>query len=119
MGIIERDAEGFGFAYDFAGHEHVDLAGAPCGGAFSAALVQVQVVGVDAEAVEEVALELLVVARLGRRPVSAFHCSMWASHRSLNSVRLWRVVARSKAVVGAVTAKHISPHAACPPRQAL
>ena len=65
MGVVEWDAEGLGLANDFAGHKHVDLAGAPCGGAFCAALVQVQVAGVDAEAVEQVSPELLVVARLG------------------------------------------------------
>lgn len=29
VGVVERDAEGLGLAYDFAGHEHVALAGAP------------------------------------------------------------------------------------------
>lgn len=58
MGVIERAAEGLSLAYDFAGHKHVNLAGAPRRSAFCTALVQVQV-----------APELLVVTRLGRRPV--------------------------------------------------
>ena len=65
ISIIERDAEGLSLAYDFARHKHVDLAGAPRRSAFSAALVQVQVAGVDTEAVEQVTPELLVVTRLG------------------------------------------------------
>ena len=72
VGVVERDAEGFGLTYDFAGHEHVNLAGTPRRGAFSAALVQVQIAGVDAEAVEQVSPELLVVTRLGRGPVFCF-----------------------------------------------
>lgn len=63
-------------AYDFSGHEHVNLVGAPRRSSFSAALIQVQIPGVDAPASEQVALELFVVTRLSRRPVSALHCLM-------------------------------------------
>ena len=72
VGVVERDAEGLGLTYDLAGHEHVNLAGAPRRGAFSTALVQVQIAGVDAEAVEQISPELLVVTRFSRRPVFRF-----------------------------------------------
>lgn len=47
----------------------VGLRGAPRRRSLRAALVQVEVAGVDAETVEQVAPELLVVTRLGRRPI--------------------------------------------------
>jgi hypothetical protein len=50
VSLVQVDAEGLGLADDFAGDEHVDLAGVAGGGSFRAALVQVKIAGVDAEA---------------------------------------------------------------------
>lgn len=61
-GLAEDRDEGFCFADDFAGHEQVDFAGASGRCSFSAALIQVNVAGVNTEAVEEVSPELLVMA---------------------------------------------------------
>lgn len=62
MRRIEADSEGFCFTDDFAGHKQIDFAGAAGGGAFCTALVEVDVAGVNSEAVEEVSPELLVMA---------------------------------------------------------
>ena len=56
------DPKGFCFTNDFSGHEQVDFAGASGRCSFSTALIQVDVAGVNTEAVEEVAPELLVMA---------------------------------------------------------
>ena len=50
VSLVQVDAEGLGLADDFAGDEHVDLAGVAGGGSFRAALIQVKVAGIDAEA---------------------------------------------------------------------
>ena len=60
--IVEVNPEGFCFTDDFAWHEQVDFARASSRCSFSAALVQVNVAGVNTEAVEEVSPKLLVMA---------------------------------------------------------
>ena len=60
--IVKVDPEGFCFADDFAGHEQVDFASASGRCSFSAALIEIDVAGVNTEAVEEVSPELLVMA---------------------------------------------------------
>src|SRR5699024_12636598 len=65
VSLVQVDTEGLGLADDFAGDEHVNLAGVAGGGSFRAALIQVKVAGVDAEAGQEGTPELLIVAGLG------------------------------------------------------